>query len=119
MRSWLRPCAQRCFAQIDACALCGPRCRCQGGSPRAAGREGRLGLGPRQGLGHEEALRIQLQALQRNNTPYNNHGIEVMYRFAKFDPFERSAYFGCAVAAMALRRVGPQPAQGVRALALP
>lgn len=29
-----------------------------------------------------------------NNTPYTDHGLEVMYRFAKLDPFTRSRYFG-------------------------
>jgi hypothetical protein len=40
-----------------------------------------------------------MQSLRLNNTPYRDHGIEVMYRFAKFDPFERSRYFGCAILA--------------------
>lgn len=35
-----------------------------------------------------------IQALKNNNKPYADHGIEVMYRFAAFDPFERSKYFG-------------------------
>lgn len=35
-----------------------------------------------------------LQALQRNNDPSPDHGIEVLYRFANFDPFTRSNYFG-------------------------
>ncbi|CAI5471621.1 unnamed protein product [Closterium sp. Yama58-4] len=42
----------------------------------------------------EEAVRQQLCALQRNDDPYPDHGVEVMYRFAGFDPFERSRYFG-------------------------
>jgi hypothetical protein len=37
---------------------------------------------------------VQLDALKRNNAPYPDHGVEVMYRFAAFDPFERSRYFG-------------------------
>lgn len=35
-----------------------------------------------------------LQALQSNDQPRYDHGIEVMYRFANFDPFQRSRYFG-------------------------
>jgi hypothetical protein len=34
------------------------------------------------------------QALQANDQPRYDHGIEVMYRFANFDPFQRSRYFG-------------------------
>ena len=37
-----------------------------------------------------------LQSLQVNNTPYRDHGIEVLYRFADFDPFQRTRYFGYA-----------------------
>lgn len=37
---------------------------------------------------------MQLQALTANNDPYPDHGIEVLYRFANFDPFARSRYFG-------------------------
>lgn len=37
---------------------------------------------------------MQLQVLKDNNRPYADHGIEVMYRFASFDPFARSSYFG-------------------------
>ncbi|KAG2426418.1 hypothetical protein HYH02_014777 [Chlamydomonas schloesseri] len=42
----------------------------------------------------EDALRVQLEALQNNNTPYPDHGVEVLYRFANFDPFQRTKYFG-------------------------
>ena len=35
-----------------------------------------------------------MQALKENSTPYVDHGIEVMYRFANFDPFQRASYFG-------------------------
>lgn len=36
-----------------------------------------------------------LQALCSNNEPYVDHGIEVLYRFANFDPFNpRCRYFG-------------------------
>lgn len=34
------------------------------------------------------------QALRTNDKPYFDHGIEVMYRFASFDPFQRCKYFG-------------------------
>ena len=37
-----------------------------------------------------------MQALRDNNVPRVDHGIEVLYRFAAFDPFQRSHYFGCA-----------------------
>jgi hypothetical protein len=37
-----------------------------------------------------------LQALRDNNVPRVDHGIEVLYRFAAFDPFQWSHYFGCA-----------------------
>jgi len=44
----------------------------------------------------EEAIRMQLEALQNNNEPYFDHGIEVLYRFAgrHLDPFKTSNYFG-------------------------
>ncbi|KAL0330814.1 UNVERIFIED_CONTAM: hypothetical protein Sangu_1626900 [Sesamum angustifolium] len=42
----------------------------------------------------EEAVRYQLDALMFNDQPRPDYGIEVMYRFAGFDPFERSTYFG-------------------------
>lgn len=42
----------------------------------------------------DEALCRQLAALQQNDVPYIDHGVEVMYRFAGFDPFQRSTYFG-------------------------
>ncbi|DBB17849.1 TPA: hypothetical protein ACH3X3_002867 [Trebouxia sp. C0006] len=37
---------------------------------------------------------MQLQALQQNDLPTAGHGVEVLYRFADFDPFARSCYFG-------------------------
>lgn len=37
---------------------------------------------------------MQLRALQVNNEPWVDHGVEVLYRFAAFNPFERSTYFG-------------------------
>lgn len=37
---------------------------------------------------------VLLQALQHNNDPSPDHGIEVMYRFGNFSPWERCKYFG-------------------------
>eukprot|EP00252_Welwitschia_mirabilis_P011136 TRINITY_DN25034_c0_g1_i1.p1 TRINITY_DN25034_c0_g1~~TRINITY_DN25034_c0_g1_i1.p1 ORF type:complete len:224 (-),score=31.08 TRINITY_DN25034_c0_g1_i1:614-1285(-) len=51
-------------------------------------------IGPRLNLTAEEAVRCQLDALKYNNEPHPDHGVEVMYKFASFDPFERSKYFG-------------------------
>eukprot|EP00898_Chlorokybus_atmophyticus_P003959 jgi/Chlat1/4564/Chrsp29S00342 len=42
----------------------------------------------------EVAIQKQLEALRLNDKPYIDHGIEVLYRFAGFDPFQRSLYFG-------------------------
>ncbi|KAM7259418.1 hypothetical protein ACFE04_015159 [Oxalis oulophora] len=42
----------------------------------------------------EEAIKHQLDALKYNDQPRPDYRIEVMYRFAGFDPFERSTYFG-------------------------
>ncbi|KAK8465494.1 hypothetical protein PHAVU_009G096100 [Phaseolus vulgaris] len=42
----------------------------------------------------EDAVHYQLEALKNNDQPREDYGIEVMYRFAGFDPFERSTYFG-------------------------
>ncbi|XP_066368776.1 uncharacterized protein [Miscanthus floridulus] len=42
----------------------------------------------------EEAVEYQLESLKYNYQPHQDYGIEVMYRFAGFDPFERSTYFG-------------------------
>ncbi|KAG5048443.1 hypothetical protein JHK85_009546 [Glycine max] len=42
----------------------------------------------------EDAVHYQLEALKYNDQPRPDYGIEVMYRFAGFDPFERSPYFG-------------------------
>lgn len=50
--------------------------------------------GPRFEYSLDEAINIQLQALQHNDKPYFDHGIEVLYRYADFDPFQRSKYFG-------------------------
>ncbi|KAK8340529.1 hypothetical protein V6Z11_A08G107500 [Gossypium hirsutum] len=51
-------------------------------------------LGPRLTFSAEEAVQHQLDALKYNDQPRQDYGIEVMYRFAGFDPFERSTYFG-------------------------
>lgn len=40
-----------------------------------------------------------VQSIQTNNMPYPNHGIEVIYRFTLFDPFERTRFFGYAAVA--------------------
>ncbi|KAL9440103.1 hypothetical protein AB3S75_018878 [Citrus x aurantiifolia] len=50
--------------------------------------------GPRLNFSAEEAVQYQLDALKYNDQPRPDYGIEVMYRFAGFDPFERSTYFG-------------------------
>ncbi|MDF9795897.1 hypothetical protein OKW21_001160 [Catalinimonas alkaloidigena] len=39
-------------------------------------------LVPLPSLGPQEVVNIQLQAMQNNNQPYENHGIEVAFRFA-------------------------------------
>uniref|UniRef100_A0A452ZZF7 Uncharacterized protein n=1 Tax=Aegilops tauschii subsp. strangulata TaxID=200361 RepID=A0A452ZZF7_AEGTS len=51
-------------------------------------------LGPRLNFNAEEAVEYQLEALKYNDKPRPDYGVEVMYRFAGFDPFERSTYFG-------------------------
>lgn len=51
-------------------------------------------LRPQLSLSKEEAIVAQIKALQHNNFPYTDHGIEVLYRFANFSPWERSHYFG-------------------------
>ncbi|KAJ0260271.1 Uncharacterized protein HA466_0064990 [Hirschfeldia incana] len=51
-------------------------------------------FGPRLDFSAEDAVRHQLDALKYNDHPRYDYGIEVMYRFAGFDPFERSTYFG-------------------------
>ncbi|CAL0327223.1 unnamed protein product [Lupinus luteus] len=50
--------------------------------------------GPRLDFSAEDAVNFQLQALKHNDQPRQDYGIEVMYRFAGFDPFVRSTYFG-------------------------
>ncbi|CAJ1973750.1 unnamed protein product [Sphenostylis stenocarpa] len=51
-------------------------------------------FGPRLDFSAEDAVHNQLEALKHNDQPRQDYGIEVMYRFAGFDPFERSTYFG-------------------------
>ncbi|KAL8166478.1 hypothetical protein V2J09_007977 [Rumex salicifolius] len=51
-------------------------------------------FGPRLNFSAEEAVKFQLDAMKLNDQPHPDYGIEVMYRFAGFDPFERSTYFG-------------------------
>ncbi|XP_047045015.1 uncharacterized protein LOC124649414 [Lolium rigidum] len=51
-------------------------------------------FGPRLNYNAEEAVEYQLEALKYNDKPRPDYGVEVMYRFAGFDPFERSTYFG-------------------------
>ncbi|CAJ2643478.1 unnamed protein product [Trifolium pratense] len=51
-------------------------------------------IGPRLDFTAEDAVHHQLEALKYNDQPLQDYGIEVMYRFAGFDPFERSTYFG-------------------------
>ncbi|MCO5603582.1 hypothetical protein L7F22_057733 [Adiantum nelumboides] len=50
--------------------------------------------GPRFDMTAEEAVSCQLEALCNNDHPYADYGVEVMYKFAGFDPFQRSTYFG-------------------------
>lgn len=45
-------------------------------------------------LSKEDALEAQLKALQHNTFPHSDAGIEAVYRFTDFDPFERTTYFG-------------------------
>ncbi|CAL5228251.1 g11352 [Coccomyxa viridis] len=45
-------------------------------------------------LTKEDAVKIQLAALQKNDDPYQDAGVELLYRFADLDPFARSKYFG-------------------------
>ncbi|PWA35090.1 hypothetical protein CTI12_AA612700 [Artemisia annua] len=51
-------------------------------------------FGPRLSYNAEECVQYQLDALMYNDQPRPDYGVEVMYRFAGFDPFERSLYFG-------------------------
>ncbi|GJM89817.1 hypothetical protein PR202_ga06038 [Eleusine coracana subsp. coracana] len=38
----------------------------------------------------EEAVQYQLESLKYNDHPRQDYGIEIMYEFAEFDPFERT-----------------------------
>nr|XP_009767865.1 PREDICTED: uncharacterized protein LOC104218941 isoform X1 [Nicotiana sylvestris] len=51
-------------------------------------------FGPRLSFSADEAVHHQLDALKYNDQPHQDYGVEVMYRFAGFDPFQRSTYFG-------------------------
>lgn len=51
-------------------------------------------LAPSLLLRKEDAVEAQLKALQHNNFPTLDHGIEVLYKFSGFDPWQRSSYFG-------------------------
>eukprot|EP00245_Coleochaete_scutata_P006091 TRINITY_DN20224_c0_g1_i1.p1 TRINITY_DN20224_c0_g1~~TRINITY_DN20224_c0_g1_i1.p1 ORF type:complete len:240 (+),score=41.98 TRINITY_DN20224_c0_g1_i1:99-818(+) len=57
-------------------------------------RQERKPVGPSVELTAEEAVERQLLVLRNNDTPRPDHGVEVMYSFAGFDPFQRSRYFG-------------------------
>lgn len=60
--------------------------------PRKPGK-----LEPSYWLSREEAVEAQLKALKHNNFPTIDHGIETLYRFAGFDPWDRSSYFGVSL----------------------
>jgi hypothetical protein len=51
-------------------------------------------LEPSYWLSREEAVEAQLKALKHNNFPTIDHGIETLYRFAGFDPWDRSSCEG-------------------------
>lgn len=51
-------------------------------------------LRPSLWLSAEDAVIAQLKALQQNSFPSHDQGIETLYRFAGFDPWTRSNYFG-------------------------
>ena len=51
-------------------------------------------LTPSLWLSREDAVVAQLKALQHNNFPTIDSGIEIVYRFAGFDPWQRSTFFG-------------------------
>lgn len=62
-------------------------------------RPPRQDVGPSYGLTWEQAIEVQLAALRKNDRDdtgarHPDHGIEVLYRFADFSPFERARYFG-------------------------
>ena len=50
---------------------------------------------PATGLSAEEAVSLQVEALQSTHEPWTNHGIQVMYDFCEgAGGMERSRYFG-------------------------
>ena len=51
-------------------------------------------LGPALDLSPDQVLEMQMEALRVNDSPYRDHGVEVLYRFADIDPFARSLYSG-------------------------
>lgn len=62
-------------------------------------RPPRQDVGPSYGLTWEQAIEVQLSALRQNDRDgagdrHPDHGVEVLYRFADFSPFERARYFG-------------------------
>lgn len=72
-------------------------------------------MAPSLWLSREDVVEVQLKALQENNTPTIDAGIEVLYRFAGFDPWQRSTYFGVSLdlgqSARFVRCVGAASAQ--------
>ena len=42
----------------------------------------------------QDTLKLQLDALSNNDEPHSDHGILLLYNFALFNPWKRSAYFG-------------------------
>ena len=65
--------------------------------PRQPPKSSSDDLAPSFWLSAEEALETQLQALKNNNNPRHDYGIEVLYRFAEIDPWQRSHYFGVSL----------------------
>jgi hypothetical protein len=64
-------------------------------------RPPRQDVGPSYRLSWEDAVEVQLAALRDNDRDaasggrwHPDHGVEVLYRFADFSPFERARYFG-------------------------
>jgi len=52
-------------------------------------------LRPCLALSKEDAVIVQLKCLCNNNFPHNDHGLQLLYRFADIDPWDtRSSYFG-------------------------
>lgn len=78
------PAASLCL--ISNHSVCAPRSLTDAPSPSLTC--------PPPGARAVQAIKVQLQALQNNDEPYFDHGIETLYRFADVDPFQRSPYFG-------------------------